>query len=115
MSYTGLLVNTCDVERYTTGVPDAYGTPAKTWAAHLSGIACRFQSGTGRGIGRAGMEVRVGAKVVVADYLFFTGDVDITEQDRVVSGGVTYEVLLVTDKQDSTDSHHKECLLKTVR
>ena len=115
MSYTSLLIDTCDVERFTTGANDDYGQPTKTWAVHLDDIACRFQSGTGRGIGRAGMEVLVGAKVVVADYLLFLGDVDITERDRVVSGGVTYEVILVADKQDGTDSHHKERLLKTVR
>ena len=117
MSYTSLLVNTCTIQRYTEGAQDAAGAPAKTWAAvpALTDIACRFQSGTGRGIGRAGMEVRVGAKVVVADYLLFLGDVVVTEQDRVVSGGVTYEMFLVADKQDGVDSHHKECLVKAVR
>lgn len=115
MSYTSLLIDTCDVERYTTGANDAYNQPTKTWAVHLNDIACRFQSGTGRGIGRAGMEVRVDAKVVVADYLVFFGDVDITERDRVVSGGVTYEIIIVADKQDGVDSHHKECMLKAVR
>ena len=115
MSYTSLLVETCTTQRYTEGARDAAGAPAKTWADNLTDIACRFQSGTGRGIGRAGMEVRVGAKLVIADYLLFLGDVDITEQDRVVSGGITYEVILVADKQDGVDSHHKECLVKAVR
>ena len=115
MTFASLLVDVCTTQRYTEGARDAAGAPAKTWANNLVDEPCRFQSGTGRGIGRAGMEVRVGAKVVVADYLFFIGDVDITEQDRVVSGGVTYEVLIVADKQDGVDSHHKECMLKAVR
>ncbi len=115
MTFASLLVDTCTTQRSTEGARDAAGAPAKTWADNLVDEPCRFQSGLGRGISRAGMEVRVGAKVVIADYLFFIGDVDITEQDRVVSGGVTYEVILVADKQDGVDSHHKECLIKAVR
>ena len=115
MTFATLLVDTCTTERYTEGARDAAGAPAKTWADFLVDEPCRFQTGTGRGISRAGMEVRVGAKVVIADYLFFIGDVDLTEQDRIVSGGVTYEVLIVADKQDGVDSHHKECFIKAVR
>ena len=115
MTFASLLTDTCTTERYTEGARDALGKPAPTWADNLVDEPCRFQTGTGRGIGRAGMEVRVGAKLVVADYLFFIGDVDITEQDRVVSGGVTYEILIVADKQDGGGSHHKECMLKAVR
>ncbi len=108
MSFTSLLIETCTVQRYTEGAADNYGVPAKTWADHLTDQACRINATTGR-------EVLVGAKVVVADYKMFIADIDITEQDRVVSGGVTYEVLLVSDRQNSTVDHHKECLMKAVR
>ena len=69
----------------------------------------------------SGVEVKVGAELVIADYKLFLGDVTITEQDRVnVYWGTTdvwvmYEILLVMDRQDCADSHHKECLLRTVR
>lgn len=108
MSYTSLLINTCTVQRNTAGAQDAYGTPADAWADHLADIACRLMAGTGK-------EITVGAEVVIAKYKLFLGDVDITEQDRVVIGGVTYEVLLVTDKQDESGSHHKECFMRVVR
>jgi len=108
MSYTSLLINTSTVQRDTPGVQDAYGTPAESWANHLTDIACRIQDGGGR-------EVMVGAEVVIAEYKIFLLDVDITERDRIISGGVTYQVLMVTDKQDSLTSHHKECYLRTVR
>ena len=117
MSFTSLLISTCTVERYTTGVADAYGTPVKTWTDHLTDQACRFMAGS-RAIGSAagaGGEILIGAKLVVADYIMFIGDVDITEQDRVVSGGVTYEILMVADRADGIASHHKEVYLKTVR
>jgi len=107
MSYASLLINTVTVQRFTEGAQDAYGIPAKTWADHLT-PDCRVMAIHGR-------EVLVGAEVVVANYKLFLEDVDITEQDRVVSDGETYEVLLVEDKQDSLVAHHKECLMRTVR
>lgn len=108
MSYASLLINTCDVMRNTPGVADDYGQPTASWAVHLDDEPCRLQAGTGK-------EITIGAEVVIADYKLFLGDVDITEQDRVVIDGVTYGILLVTDKQDSASSHHKECFMRTVR
>jgi len=69
----------------------------------------------------SGVEVKVGAELVVADYKLFLGDVTVTEQDRVniywgtVDAWVMYEILLVMNRQDGIDSHHKECLLRTAR
>jgi hypothetical protein len=62
-----------------------------------------------------GREILIGAEVVIADYTLFIDDIDITEQDRVIIGSVTYEVLLVGTRQDSTSGHHKECFMRTVR
>jgi len=108
MSYTSLLVNICTVERDTPGAATDYGTPSENWAAHLTDEPCRIQA-------ISGVEIVVGAKVVIANYKLFIGDVDITEQDRVVIGAVTYQVLLVSDRQDSSGVHHIECLMRTVR
>ena len=109
MSYATLLINTCTVQRNTPpGGGDAYGRPTPGWADHLPNEPCRLMAGAGR-------ELTIGAEVVIADYKLFIGDVDITEQDRVVIGATTYEVLLVTDKQDGVGSHHKECFMRTVR
>ena len=108
MSFTSLLINTCTVRRYTAGAQDAYGNPAEAWANHIIDEPCRLMAGQGR-------EIMVGAKLVIADYVLFIDDADITEQDRVVVSGVTYEVLLVGPRQDSTVEHHKECFLRTVR
>ncbi len=112
MSYTTLLIDTCTTQRYSAGAADAYGNSARTWTDFLSSQACRLQSITTR-IG--GRELTVNAEVVVAEYKLFLQDIDITEQDRVVIGTVTYQVLLVSRLQDGIDSHHRECLLKVVR
>ena len=108
MTFTSLLVNTCDVERYTEGAIDEYGHKDPTWTAHIDGAACRLMS-------TKGVEITVGAEVVIADYKLFIGSVDITEQDRVVVDSITYEILSVADRQDSFGSNHKECFMRTVR
>ena len=108
MSYDSLLIDTCMVERYAEGAADIYGNPDLTWADHLPDEVCRVTTPTGQ-------EIKVGAELVLADYRIFFGDVDITEQDRIVIGSVTYEILLVKDRQDGINSHHKEVLVRAVR
>jgi len=107
MSYTSLLIDTCTIERFGEGAADAYGKPAITWSDHLT-EACRLQAGVGK-------ELTIGAEVVVADYKLFLGDVDVTEQDRAIVEGVTYQILLVMNRSNGVDDHHKECLMRAVR
>ena len=114
MSYEDLLISVCTIERNTPGVPDTYGNPAPSWANHLVDEPCRLTVAGGPG-SRGGRELKVGAEVVIADYNLFLNAVDVTEQDRVVLGGATYEVLLVATRQDSTTGHHKECSMRVVR
>lgn len=108
MSYISLLINTCTVKRFTAGAQDAYGHPVKTWSDHLVNEACRWSTPQNR-------EVKVGAEVVLADVQLFLGDVDITEQDRVVIGSLTYEVLSVVPRQNSVGDHHIEAFLRVVK
>lgn len=108
MSFASLLIGTCTVQRNTPGVLDDYGYPAFGWGNHLVDEPCRLTSAKGR-------EITVGAEVVIADYKLFIGDVDITEQDRVIMGAVTLEVLLVETFTDGISAHHKQCWLRTVR
>ena len=108
MSFADLLISTCTVQRFVSGGTDEWGNPTGTWTDHLTNQPCRINAG-------AGKEVLIGAEVVVADYKMFIKNVDITEQDRVISDGVTYEVLLVSVREDSTTQHHKACWMKAVR
>ena len=108
MSFADLLINTATIRRYTPGAIDPYGNPAETWADHIVGEPCRLMA-------TKGIEVKVGAAVVIADYQLFIDHVDVTEQDRVVVDGVTYEILLVGHRQDSDNVHHLELLMDTVR
>lgn len=112
MGFVDLLIHTCTTKRFAEGAAGDYGAPTKTWSDNLVNQACRLEAPAGA-IG--GREVNVGAEVVVADHRLFIENVDITEQDLVVIGGITYEVLLVEDFCDSTSVHHKRCWLRVVR
>lgn len=108
MSYISLLISECTIQRFNEGTKDNYGNPALTWADHLVDTPCRLMASSGR-------EIKVGAELVIADYKLFLGAVDITEQDRVVLDGNTYELLLVQDRADGTNSHHKEVMMRISR
>jgi hypothetical protein len=108
MSYDSLLIDTCTIQRFTEGAVDNYGNKAKTWPDHLTDEPCRLTTPTGR-------EIKIGAEVVIADFKVFLGDIDITEQDRIEIDSVTYEVLLVADRQNGLESHHKECYVRAIR
>ena len=109
MSYESLLINQCTIQRHTIIATDAYGRPVYSWTDLLVDEPCRWSTPKNR-------EVKVGAEVVLADLQLFLGDVDITEQDRVIlDTGATYEVISAADRQDALGNHHVECLMRTVR
>ena len=112
MSYADLLIETCTVYEFGEGGLSPYGIPEKTWTIRLDDTPCRLSRPR---FGGPGHEVKVGAEVVIAPYTLFVGDIDISEQERVVKDGVTYEILLVEEKEDNFGTHHKECLVRTVR
>jgi len=108
MTFENLLIHTCDIERFTEGAQDAYGTPTKTWAVLHDDEPCRHVSGNPR-------EIRVGQEVVVVSDQLFVGDIDVTEQDRVIIDTVTYQILAVIFREDSLGPHRKECFLEVVK
>jgi len=103
MTFINALKDRCIIQRFTEGTVNNYGHPAKLWTYLLRDVPCRLVAGTGR-------ELQVGAEVVIAEYKLILRDVTITEQDRVIIGGITYEVLLVASRQTA-----KECVLRVVR
>ena len=109
MSFANLLIHTCTVQRYTEGAQDDYGNPILTWdLTYIEDEPCRLTASSGK-------EIKVGAEIVIADYKLFLDTVDITEQDRVVISGDTYEILSVQDYADSSASHHKQAWLRISR
>jgi len=109
MSYDNLLIDSCNIWRWSNGGTDAHNQPIKDWDEHyLEDESCRLVPSTGR-------EVRIGNDIYVSDYTLFVGDIDITEKDKVFINSQEYDVLSVLDRKDSNKSHHKECLLRMVK
>ena len=108
MTFANLLIDTCDIQRFTEGAIDDYGQPSKTWETLHEDEPCRHVSGKGR-------EVKIGQEVVIIYDELFVGDIDITEQDRVVIDTVTYQIVAVVFRKDGIGSHHKQCYLEVVK
>lgn len=108
MSYTDLLIHSCTVRRDVPGATTAYGYKTETFGDHLTSQACRLEAAKGR-------EVKIGADIVIADYVLFMQDIDVTEQDKILLDSVTYEILLVELMDNGFGGHHKELLLRTNR
>jgi hypothetical protein len=106
MSFSDLLIHTCNISRATSGTADSYGQPTKTWTNIATNEPCRLAQTGGR-------EIKVGAEVVIAQYKLFLDNTDITERDKIVMGTGTYEVLLVEQKS-GINAHHLECYLERV-
>ena len=107
MTYDGLLINTCTIQRRTSGGTDAYGQPVYVWNAIHTNIDCRHISGKGK-------EIKVGQETHVIYDQLFVKDIDVTVWDRVIIDGLTYNIVDVVFRQDSVNDHHKECYLERV-
>ena len=118
MSFNSLLIHTCDIGKLSQGAIDDYGHPVKTWPVTYPDQPCRLMS-TG------GVEIRVGAEVVISDWKLFVDDtVSVDAQDRISdiklasSGAVidasTYEIILVMPRSNGVDEHHSELFLQKV-
>jgi len=123
MSFVGLLINTCDIERYTVTGMDAYGQPIKAWVAVYPDEPCRLVAGGAK-------EVQINAELVLVDNQLFVGDIGVVEQDRIVvnefhlwpvpfpplpGGSIEYEVVSVIIRQNGVGGHHRHLYLRTVR
>ena len=111
MGITDLFNITCTISRYTEGAQDEVGQPDKTWADHLTDVACRLVAAP---MG-AGREMTIGVRTVVAEYILYLGVIDVTERDEVIIGAITYEILLITAYSAYSDAHHKKVYLRTLR
>ncbi len=118
MSYTDLLINTCTIQTPTDGAQDAYGNPTITWANAYEDEPCRWST-------PKHTEVKLGLEVVIADLQLFLGDVDVTEQDRIILPAGSFpippwpiylfEVISAYKRQDGTGDHHVECMLRILK
>ncbi|MEN6533751.1 MAG: hypothetical protein ABFD60_07015 [Bryobacteraceae bacterium] len=105
-----LLKNLCDVKTLSVGAADEDGHPVESWAT-TSGVRCRVYS---YGFGRETLEWK---EALIGDYLFdFAPDQAITEQDKIVFEGDTFDVIMVRQCRGYNGAmHHKVALARLVR
>tara|TARA_Y100000310_G_scaffold337164_1_gene423540 strand:+ start:1760 stop:2083 length:324 start_codon:yes stop_codon:yes gene_type:complete len=105
MSYTSLLRQTCTIQRATIStIASGGGEREQTFANLATDVRCLIQPTGGA------MFARTYSRDLDADFLgFFLAAQDIAEGDRVIEGGVTYTVRLVSDA--AGQDHHKEVSL----
>jgi hypothetical protein len=107
MAFTDLLINTCTVQRWASLVSDDYGQPVKTWNDYLVDQKCRLSYPKGR-------QVQRDTEVIPVEAVLFLENIDVTEYDRVIVDGITYEILFVATLQGGSGNHHKELSLRRV-
>ena len=80
--------DTCTIQRATESVTS--GGVTQTWATLASGVSCRLSrigQGATEGLGANGATTAVGQRRIK-----LPAGQDVTPKDRIVTGGVTYEV-----------------------
>lgn len=81
--------DTCTIQRATETVTS--GGVTQTWATLASGVSCRVSrigQGATEGLGANGATLAVGQRRIK-----LPAGQDVTVKDRIVTGGVTYEVV----------------------
>lgn len=97
MSYTSLLINTCDVVHRTL---DKWGAVVAMWTE--SGVKCR--------IGYKTQLIRdfKGEQVISYAEVFFLTSANVGHNDRLFFDGREWSILKFQRQQDSVNVHHKE-------
>ena len=106
MPFSDLLIDLCDILRYVS-TPDEYGQHTKSWGILLANQPCRLTKPVNN-------EVQRDKEIVLADFVLFIDQTDVTEKDRIESGGITYEILSVSPYRGLIGDH-LELMLRTVR
>lgn len=101
---------TATVQRASEGTADRYGNRPATWQTHISGLRCRIEV-----INASTSAEKIHpVQVTEATHYLYCAVSDITEEDRVTSGGRTYTVKFVNQQPGGT-ANHMEVLLREER
>ncbi len=110
MSFEGLLIHKLAVERATSGAPDAYGQPSRTYAT-LATFRGRIEPTSAREVAALS-----GAGAVVSDAVLRTRPRDLRESDRVrfePDDGQRYEITGIRDMAGA--GHHLTVDLRLIK
>lgn len=97
MSFTGLLNSLCDIQSKAE-TQTGSGQLSQSWSVRLAGVMCRANVDR-----TAGENPALGQHATKNARFYFTIDTSISEADRIVFKGETWEVVAVTS--DSSGDH----------
>lgn len=105
-----LLRNTCTIQTQSVTSRDALGHDVFTWANTYTGVVCRLQGGSGN------KETTQTKEAGIYPFtLWLLPTQTITEKDRVVFAGATYQVKGVATAYDGNGAaSHEEAELELV-
>lgn len=101
MSFEGLLIHRLAVERPTSGAPDEYGQPSRTYAT-LATFRGRIEPKSAREVAQLNQ-----AGAVVSDHTLYARPRDLRESDRIrfdPADGRLYEITGIRDPAGA--GHH---------
>ena len=101
MSFEGLLIHTLAIERATSGAPDEYGQPARTYAT-LAPIRGPIEPQSAREVAALS-----GAGAVISDHTLYARPRDLRESDRIrfdPADGLLFEITGIRDPAGA--GHH---------
>lgn len=100
---------TLSIERKSLGAADDYNEHAESWAVVAADVPCRIQ-------GMRGRENTENKQAVLVTHLaVMLAGTDLTEKDRVLSDGVSYEVLYANKAPGGVTGSHVEAELRELR
>lgn len=98
------LTDTCAVQRKTT-VSDGGGGTTSTWGPHLASVRCRLSPAAGGEDGVTGARISDESTHIVT----LPAGTDVTEADRLVISGQTFEITLVRTRGRFEITRRVEC------
>lgn len=107
MSFTSLLIHTCNIEAKTLTTTGYEKVP--TWEATSEDVPCRKDSSTGVKITDSNIRLNTDD-----DMFFFLPDVEIVRGNRIAFEGDHYDVIKVNKLYDRSSLHHLEVIARNV-
>lgn len=102
-----LLIDTCDIVRKTETSRTSSNNPVYTESTIATGVKCRIAN-------TSGIESKYPFRAIPYNYRLFIKYQGLSERDKIVSSGSTYELTSVYNVKDNVGYHHTEAWLEKV-
>ena len=111
MSFTGLLNRTCNIQRKTL-TADGRGGATSAWANVYTSIPCRISTQSGQ---EKEIYARETNNIFRNMYIEYSANYTITEQDRVVSDSITWDIASIETVDSFSNEHHQKIVIRRLK